>query len=198
FLPHVVVMVREQPWLQKVRIFHVVVFAFLWTLMIDTSWLLLAGIGREMPLRVVNGIYFYFLLGWFIGLHLLVAALRIKSLPTWMSHGRWTSLALPVVLCLSLLMPGPGFLRSPNHFLQAIHDLSGPLWSYRQQQLQRLEVIREAVASGQTQVVVPPFKDKPRTVFYEDIILNRCSNWRNRFMGALYGLKTVCLAEPAP
>lgn len=192
-LPHTVTMVRAYPWLKQVRFIHVAAFVFLWTGMICASWLLLAGIGREMPLRVINGIYFYFLLGWFIGLHLLVASLKMDALPSWLTRKSPFSLFLMVFFCAAFFMPGPGFLRSQNNFLRAIEDLQGPLWQYRQEQQERLAKIREALQSGKREVTLPPFRELPLTVFYEDIVHYQCANWRNRFMGGLYGLQTVCV-----
>ena len=102
-----------------------------------------------------------------------------------------------MLLCVALVLPGSGFLQPSNNFLQAIDDLRGPLWVYRQQQLQRLEHIRAAVDLGLSEVVVPPFTFKPRSVFYEDILPDRGNNWRNRHMGAFYGLVTVHLESVA-
>ncbi|MBF0171955.1 MAG: hypothetical protein HQL83_00770 [Magnetococcales bacterium] len=191
-LPYAIQVVQRQFWCRNLRHYHWIAFVLLWVGMIWISWLLLAGIGREMPMRVVNGIYFYFLLGWFIGVHLIIAAFRISSAPAWISR-RVGNVFLPLLLCVSFLFPGSGFLRPPNNFLQAISDFNGPLWHYRQQQLQRLDQIRVALAAGSPEVVVAPFQDKPGSVFYEDILPGQPNNWRNRFMGSFYGLRTVHL-----
>ncbi|MBF0139520.1 MAG: hypothetical protein HQL74_04470 [Magnetococcales bacterium] len=192
-LPYAFAMVRSHAWFKRVRLIHVVLFAILWAGMICASWMLLAGIGREMPARVINGIYFYFLLGWWIGLHLLLASLSIDALPLWLTRNNRISLLFMVFFCAGLILPGPGLLRSQNNFLRAITDLQGPLWNYRQQQQERLAIIREARNNGKTEVTLPPFREVPSTVFYEDVVPHQCSNWRNRFMGALYGLRTVCV-----
>ncbi|MBF0110575.1 MAG: hypothetical protein HQL76_15510 [Magnetococcales bacterium] len=194
-LPGAIQVVASQSWYRRVTRIHWLAFIVLWVGMIWASWLLLAGIGRDMPLRVVNGIYFYFLLGWFVGLHLTIAAFNIRALP-WKHcvSGSWNKIPI-LLLGLSFLIPA-GFLRPTNNFLLAIHDLSGPLWNYRQQQSHRLRQIAAAVDAGETEITITPFREKPESVFYEDILPERSNNWRNRFMGAFYGLKTVHL-EPA-
>ncbi|HIJ83548.1 MAG TPA: hypothetical protein HPQ00_05000, partial [Magnetococcales bacterium] len=192
--PHAIKVVKVHPWLGRFGIMHLLVFAILWAGMIWASWFLLAGIGREMPSRVINGIYFYYLLGWFIGVHLAIAAFRIHSLPLGLSNRSFIRL-LPVMLCVSFLMPGPGLLRPHNNFVQVVVDLSGPLWTYRQQQLQRLDRIGKTLDAGKPFAEVSPFKEKPISIFYEDILPDRSNNWRNRFMGAFYGLESVHLVS---
>ncbi|MBF0132565.1 MAG: hypothetical protein HQL75_08270 [Magnetococcales bacterium] len=195
-LPYAQKVVRQQGWFDGIKTRHVLVFLMVWVGMIWASWFLLAGIGREMPMRVINGIYFYFLVCWFLGVHGVLGWLPEGAIPKWLTQGTFRRL-LPVLLCVALVLPGSGFLQPPNNFLQAIDDLRGPLWVYRQQQLQRLERIRAAVDLGLSEVMVPPFTFKPKSVFYEDILPDRGNNWRNRHMGAFYGLVTVHLGSAA-
>lgn len=195
-VPYARRVVHQQSWLGGVDTRQVLAFLIIWVGMIWISWFLLAGIGREMPMRVINGIYFYFLVCWFFGLHLALGWLQKTSAPGWLTHGKFRGLLL-VLLCVSFVFPRQGFLQPHNNFIQAINDLRKPLWVYRQQQIQRLDLIHKAVDSGLAMVVVPPFMFKPKSIFYEDILPDPNNNWRNRHMGAFYGLVTVHLGSVA-
>lgn len=193
-VPSAIRVVNNQPWRNNISKKQVLAFLLLGAGMVWFSWFLLAGIGREMPMRVVNGIYFYFLLTWFAGLHLVIAAFKIQWTGFWTSRIFFSRL-LPMVLIASFFIPGSGFLRPANNFLQALHDFNGPLWVYKKQQSERLELIQTALDSGASKVGVPPLVEKPESIYYEDILPDRPDNWRNRTMGMFYGLETVYLTS---
>jgi len=142
------------------------------------------GIGIEPPPRVVNSVYFYFLLGWFYNVALVVRYFSAKR-----SLRQFSGTAQLALGLLLVLIVGQHIVRSNN--LRMIYGdwLSGRAAAYDQALNARYEFMNNT--PGDT-IYVAPLKVRPASLFMDDLHQDQTHLW-NRCVGGYFGNKVVYL-----
>jgi hypothetical protein len=143
------------------------------------------GIGVEPTPRVTNCIYFFFLLGWFYNIGVIMGYLSRKKyldlnsiplLPLAVRAG------LVVLICVN-------FYTAGNSRLMYREWLSGDAAAYDKEMTERTRIL---MTSKEDIIYLSPLKYKPQTLFLEDITTNPQHLW-NRCEAGYYNKKVVYL-----
>ena len=145
------------------------------------------GVGIEPTPRVINCVYFFFLIGWFylIGVifHYFNQRYAAKFPLFFLRYGVLYSL-LVVSIALS-------FYRSEN--IRMIYNdlLRGKASAFNQENNQRYAAIQ---SSKESIVYLPPIENQPLSLFVEDIKTNR-DHWWNKCMAGYFGKEAIIMKE---
>jgi hypothetical protein len=138
--------------------------------------------GQEMPSRVLGGVYFVFLLGWFVVIFVFTRRATSESAPADPSRRilSWT------LLVFSLCIATTGNTRT------AIYDLVHRAAPWRRALEQRYDSIRLAAGQGALEVVVPAPPLRPATFFRGPAdITSEASDWKNRCQADFFGVSSL-------
>lgn len=142
------------------------------------------GIGIEPAPRVINSVYFYFLLGWFYSLSVVLYWLynnQILGAQHW-----YLPPSIKAVLALLILV---STLFSSNLRMVYGDWLRGRAAAYDQELKARYAYIEST--PGDT-VYVPPLQSKPQSIYLDDANPDP-KHWWSKCMGGYFGKKAVVL-----
>jgi hypothetical protein len=145
------------------------------------------GIGIDPTPRVINCIYFFFLLGWFYNIGVITAYFTRRG---YMSMHNipvipfWGKAALFVLVCIHF-----GFSQNPRVVYR--EWLGGEAAAYDREMTERTNLL---MTSTQDTVHVAPLKHKPTTLFLEDVTTNPKHLW-NRCEAGYFGKKVIYLTD---
>lgn len=138
--------------------------------------------------RVVNSLYFFFLIGWFYftgALFLRVvgglSAAETPAKPLW--------IALTYVACLAAV--GGSIVRTPNYKTLYRDWLKGDARAYDLEMQARYATLRD---TQDPNPVIPPIQTRPASLFVEDIT-NDPKGWWNWCMAGYFGKETITLTK---
>lgn len=147
------------------------------------------GIGIEPAPRVINCVYFFFIIGWFYYLGVLVHYLRKRN---WIQPfaNRWGYLSL---FCALLFFSLSAIRTTPNFRMIYRDWLKGDAAVYNRAMNNRYELIRAATDKV---VYLPSIKNAPQSLFVGDLEtdLNRNLLW-NRCMAGYFGKEIIYIKE---
>jgi len=157
-IPIVVLLVKKisfQRYFKSPKIPIIIYIAFWLSLITITFFLPFISAGY-LPGRVLNISYFIFLLGWFLGMFILVDFLGNQFLDT-LTVPKYVNIAAQTILIISLIFD--------SNFGQASYDLivSAPL--YKTQLQKRYDFIKTNVAQNQKNLLVPTLKNLFQKLF---------------------------------
>ncbi len=137
--------------------------------------------------RVVNSLYFFFLLGWFYLTGIL--AYRFRALiPSFSSGGRLVVPALYVLCALSILFS----VKSAPNFKTVYRDwLKGKAAAYDREMKERYAILMD---KNNPSPIIPPIKNRPESLFVGDIE-NNPKHWWNWCMAGYFGKDSIRLQE---
>jgi hypothetical protein len=163
-----------------------------WGKIIPLTWLAVLAVGfamptfamrQEMPGRALGGLFFVFLLGWFLTVFVWTRDLPLLDT---LRDGMVRTVGSALLLVFSL-----GVLTTGNT-RDAIHDLihTAPAW---QQALQeRYDLIRKGGDEGIDVVSVPQSPRRPRTFFQGPAeITSRPKDWKNACAASFFEIPAV-------
>ncbi|MCU0339149.1 MAG: hypothetical protein MUE30_04640 [Spirosomaceae bacterium] len=144
------------------------------------------GIGIEPAPRVINSIYFFFLLGWFYNLAVLVSWVYRRN---WQNAQSWY--LPPSIKALLSVLALVSVFFSPNLRMVYGDWLRGRAAAYDVELTQRYAYIEQA--KGEI-VYVAPLKNRPKSLMLDD--LNRDpKHWWSKCTGGYFGKKAVILTH---
>jgi hypothetical protein len=143
------------------------------------------GIGVEPTPRVTNCIYFFFILGWFYNIGVIVSYLsrnnyiNLSSIPT-----------IPLVVKAAMLIViCANFYMTTNSKLMYREWLRGDAAAYDKEMTERTNLL---MTSKEDVIYISPLKHKPQTLFLEDITTNPEHLW-NRCEAGYFKKKVIYL-----
>ena len=146
------------------------------------------AMGGWPPARTVDGIYFLFIVSWYMS----VAALTVRYL----IKGKWKLIMQPyhpgtvIVLLLLTGLFTAAVLNSKSYQL-ARTDLFYLARPYHDYLNMRYKYIEQAKAKGQHYLAVPGYQQAyPRSIFFNDIMQNP-NHWRNACYADYFGLEKI-------
>jgi len=161
-----------------------------WLLALPLAWLAtfaamafacFYGTGSAPPPRVINGLYLFFLLGWFMTAAIAVACfvkprLEGHGIPDYLLYAAGGILAANLVF--------------QTNYTPVLRDLVLRAPAYKRQVRERETLIRTALANHVENLVVPGFENPPATLCFGGIVPNPAS-WQNVDFAAFWGLKSI-------
>ena len=145
------------------------------------------GIGIAPTPRVINCISFYFLIGWFYTIGVIVTFLARKRYLSLDEFPTIPFLAKPVFL----LLIGINFYFSNNPRMMYGDWLGGSAKAYDQEMTERTRIL---MTSEESTIALPPLQNKPQTLYLEDISTNPEHLW-NRCTAGYFGKKVIYLSK---
>ncbi len=125
------------------------------------------SLGGPPPLRVINTIYFFFLMGFMYFTFVLYFYLKEKEV-TFIKFSNWVNYLIVLLILIKL--------TSNNNIKTAYADLfSGQAYHYDLELKKRYQLIDQA---SQNTVKVSKLKNEPKTIFFDDITSDS-EDWRN-------------------
>jgi len=147
------------------------------------------GVGIEPTARVINCVYFFFLIGWFYVIGVIFHHFRTSKNGQFpFSVARYG--VLYVVLILSI---GLSFLKSTNIRLVYTDLLKGKAAAFDKEMWDRYATIRN---TKEDVVYLDPIRSKPLSIFYDDDIKANEGHWWNKCLAGYFGKKTIYLKNP--
>lgn len=173
---------------QKIKTPHVFKVNLVFPVLIVFSFLILGVFPvyyslKWVPFRVVNEVYFFFLLGVFYLAFVLFFKLNEKK-KTFVELSKWTRIGLWVLVCFRL--------GGDNNVRVAYSDLiSGKANAYNKALNTRYSIIKN---SKDDKVIIPKLDVFPETIFFEDIKPNS-KHWINSCYNSYFN-KTEITYKP--
>jgi len=139
--------------------------------------------GNSPPLRTINVIYFYFLIG-FIYLSFVLFFKLKKHNKNFISFSIWVKYFLMVIILISMI--------NKNNIRTAYSNLlSGSAYRYNLELINRYELIRN---NNKDTCYVPKLISKPATIYFDDIT-NDSNNWNNECYAKYWNSKPILIKE---
>lgn len=165
-------------------------------IMVLAIWLVILSIGflgpyyatgRFMPLRTKSGLYYIFIIGWFLNVSLFVKPIADRGLQLCRADATLIN-AVIVIISMSILYSGNSFT--------AISDFGlGKFQSYDREMNSRHEIMRGYKENQNLAVEVKPLALWPRSFMPNSDIKTSKENWINLSYARYYKVKSVCLVD---
>ncbi len=140
--------------------------------------------------RVVNSLYFFFLLGWFYLTGALAYRVRAFILP-FFSGRKLTAPALYGICALFIVLS----VKSVPNFKTMYRDwLKGKAGAYDREMKERYAILMD---KSNLSPVIPPIRNRPESLFVGDIEQNP-RHWWNWCMAGYFGKDSIRLSETGP
>jgi hypothetical protein len=140
----------------------------------------------EMPERTRNGLYLFFLLGWF---GLCVALIRIFG-----NRQPPLLVATPLMRRISLGLFVSAMLLTGNTWI-GIEDLRGAAPAYRRALDGRWSALEEASRRGEREVRVAPLTTRPQSYIRYFEVRDDPEYWENWSVAHYFGVERIMLAS---
>ena len=147
------------------------------------------GVGIEPTMRVINCVYFFFLIGWFYVTGVLFHQFEKRS-----SVSRTFHLSFPKYVILNVVLVisiGLSFVKSANVKMIYTDLLLGKASAFDRENNERYALLRN---SKDDVVYLPAIQMHPNSLFVEDIKTDP-KHWWNRCMAGYFGKKSIIMTE---
>lgn len=147
------------------------------------------GVGIDPTLRVINCVYFFFLIGWFYLIGVVFHHLQGRTLPFRayrLSLQRYVALYLVLVVSIAL-----AFYKSANVRMIYSDLITGKAAQFDRENYSRYAMLQ---SSKDTVVYLPAIKSQPRSLYVDDIKSDSRHFW-NWCLGGYFGKTVVYLKE---
>lgn len=146
------------------------------------------GVGIEPTPRVINCVYFFFLIGWFYIIGVVYHYFK-KGTVSRFSFSLVRYGLLYVLLVVSCFL---AFYKSSNVRLIYTDLIRGKAAAFDQEMNHRYELLR---SSKEDVVYLPALESKPMSIFYDDDIKTDSNHWWNKCLAGYYGKKAVYMKQ---
>lgn len=170
FVPFAAHIAEKRIKLHKRLLIHPVFSIGFFVLSITASFLpAFWALGKNPPVRTINVIYLFFIIGWFLSVYLTVEHLIDKKVVFSVLPGYAT-----LLLCVFLFL---SFARDDNNIRAAFGDLvSARAFKYDRQQHARYDYIQNNPSDS---LLVDPLSDPPTSIFVGDIASDQNTGWNS-------------------
>ncbi|MGB7933431.1 MAG: DUF6056 family protein [Gammaproteobacteria bacterium] len=186
-VPYFVSLAENSGVLQAINRKHIViaVYFILWLSLIASAFVLPYVAGEYFAARASNTGYLVFLLGWFLGIFLIIATLSTGQRKN-LELPRYIYTAAKIILTVGILLEG----NVPHSVKQLLNDAP-----YYSSQLEaRYRIIDQSIEKGEEAVVVPALTRKPDIIFIRDIV-NNPRYWRNGCYADFFHLQSIAITS---
>ena len=149
------------------------------------------GVGIDPTARVLNCVYFFFLIGWFYCIGVLFHFIRSQKI----ALVQVTVPRFVGIYAILLISAGLSFLRSANVRLVYTDWLKGEAAAFDQEMFARYDYIK---SSKESTIYLSPIQNKPRSIFYDDDVKDQeHANVWNRCYAGYFGKEGIYLKPDA-
>jgi hypothetical protein len=142
------------------------------------------GVGIDPSPRIINCVYFFFLIGWFYVVGVVFHYFRkVKTGQLHFSMARYGALYGILVISIAL-----SFFKSTNVRMMYTDLLKGRAAAFDREMFSRYETLKN---SKEDVVYLPPIMAKPLSIFYDDDIKTNKDHWWNKCLAGYYGKKAI-------
>jgi len=146
------------------------------------------GVGIEPTPRVINCVYFFFLIGWFYVIGVVFHYFRKSNTNQFhFSVMRYGILYAVLIVSISL-----SFYRSTNVRLIYSDLIHGKAAAFDKEMYARYEMLK---TSKESTVYLPPIHSKPLSIFVDDDIKDNPDHWWNKCMAGYFGRKVIIMKD---
>ena len=146
------------------------------------------GVGIEPTPRVINCVYFFFLIGWFYVIGVVFHYFRKSNTNQFhFSVMRYGILYAVLIVSISL-----SFYRSANVRLIYSDLIHGKAAAFNKEMYARYEMLK---TSKESTVYLPPIHSKPLSIFVDDDIKDNPDHWWNKCMAGYFGRKVIIMKD---
>ncbi|GGC10058.1 DUF6056 family protein [Dyadobacter sediminis] len=146
------------------------------------------GVGIEPTPRVINCVYFFFLIGWFYVTGVIFHYFKTANFP----EIQFSVLRYGILIAILVTSVALAFFRSTN-VRQLYSDLlNGTASAFDKEMFQRYAALKNA---EEDVVYITPLKAKPLSIFYDDDVKTDKDHWWNKCMAGYFGKKAIYLKE---
>ncbi|QRR03465.1 DUF6056 family protein [Dyadobacter sandarakinus] len=146
------------------------------------------GVGIEPTPRVINCVYFFFLIGWFYVLGVIFHDLKQRK----MSFLQVSVPRFELVYAVLLLSIGLSFYKSANIRMVYTDLLRGKAAAFDHEMNNRYAALR---TSRDEVMYLPPIYSKPMSIFYDDDIKTDPNHWWNKCMAGYFGKRAIIMKD---
>ncbi len=146
------------------------------------------GVGIEPTPRVINCVYFFFLIGWFYIIGVIYHYFKKGKV----GEFRYSAMSYGVLYVLLGVSCFLSFYKSENVRLIYTDLIRGKAAAFDQEMNQRYEILR---TSKEDVVYLPALESKPLSIFYDDDIKTDKDHWWNKCLAGYYGKKAVYMKQ---
>ena len=146
------------------------------------------GVGIEPTPRVINCVYFFFLIGWFYVIGVIFHYFKKDSV----SRFSFSALRYSLLYIMLVISSFLAFYSSDNIRLIYTDLLKGTASAFNKEMNSRYEILR---TSKEDVVYLPAIQAKPLSIFYDDDIKTDKDHWWNKCMAGYFGKKAIYLKE---
>ncbi len=145
------------------------------------------SIELDPTLRVVNSLYFFFLLGWFYVTGAIAYSIS-RFMPAYFLRQGWANTVFLVICAIGIVFS----LRSSHNFKTVYRDwLKGKAGAYNLEMKERYNILKD---KNNPNPVIPPIRNRPESLFVGDIE-NDPKHWWNWCMAGYFGKESIRLSE---
>ena len=145
------------------------------------------GVGIEPTPRVINCVYFFFLIGWFYVMGVIFHNFNLSETRIFdISRTRYA-----VIYCITILSVALSFYRSNNVRIMYTDIIKGRAAAFDKENYERYELLKN---SREKVVYLPALKIRPSSLYVDDITLNQ-KHWWNKCLAGYYGKEAVIMVN---
>ncbi|WP_025762466.1 DUF6056 family protein [Dyadobacter tibetensis] len=145
------------------------------------------GVGIEPTPRVINCVYFFFIIGWFYVAGVMFHQYKVRSGAMY----EFTETRYAILYGILLVMVGLSFYRSNNVKIIYTDILKGRAAAFDRENNERYALLTE---SKESVLYLPALSVRPQTLFVEDI-KPESDHWWNKCMAGYFGKKAIYVIE---
>ncbi len=146
------------------------------------------GVGIEPTPRVINCVYFFFLIGWFYVIGVLFHYFKKRKI----TLPNLTAVRYGIVCAILLLSVALSFARSSNVKMMYTDLLKGKAAAFDKEMYQRYALIK---SSQEDILYLPPIRSKPMTIFLDDDIKTDPTHWWNKCTAGYFGKEAIYMKD---
>ncbi|OKH22978.1 hypothetical protein NIES593_10950 [Hydrococcus rivularis NIES-593] len=188
FIPIAILLAKQYriPQIIGYKKFLIIGYIVIWMSLVAITFFMPYISADYLPGRVLNTSYFIFLMGWFLGIFILIKSLGERQsetiiVPKYLTISAW------VVMIMGLLFD--------SHFGQAIYDLLVNAPRYHSELQNRYESIAKNIAENEKSFRVPALNKRiPKTIYLDDITLNP-NHWSNECYAKFFNLDSIAITN---
>ena len=146
------------------------------------------GVGIEPTPRVINCVYFFFLIGWFYIIGVLFHYFKKRKITLL----NLTTVRYGIVCAILLASVALSFVRSSNVKMMYTDLLKGKAAAFDKEMYQRYALIK---SSQEDILYLPPVRSKPMTIFLDDDIKTDPTHWWNKCTAGYFGKEAIYMKD---
>ncbi|MHA4742554.1 DUF6056 family protein [Dyadobacter sp. MSC1_007] len=146
------------------------------------------GVGIEPTPRVINCVYFFFLIGWFYIIGVVFHYFKTRKI----NLVNFTTARYAVVYVILIISIALSFVRSTNVRMIYTDLLRGKAAAFDKEMYSRYALLKN---SKEDILYLPPIHSKPMSIYLDDDIKTDNNHWWNKCTAGYFGKKAIYMKD---